>query len=333
MRQNVQKLTEELKKVAGYANGTDLVRRPDDWGALNFVEVEDDVKSALKIANDLLSLPIEQLPDNVAVEATRAAANLVPQLDALAKFSIIKGGDPNQRKAALVANLHQAADNFNRTIGLWIPALAYHRGDTEENIKKLNAVIAETSKKSEEYLKVLGEQNETANRLIESMKSAAAQSGVSVFTQDFQDEADKNDDTAKIWLGVTIGLSVLTLGALLVFYFVKIEERDLLHMLPMLACRMIAITVLFTATVWCGRMYKAMRNQAIQNRHRWLGLKTFRAFVEATQDNQTKDAVLRETTHTIFTATPTGLISESGQGDIDPSIVQIAGGMLGAQGQ
>ena len=154
---------------------------------------------------------------------------------------------------------------------------------------------------------------------------------MSVFTKDFSDESEKNDAAATKWLIASIILAFFTLGTLIVFYrqsLVLPEKVDLAHILPVFGCRILIVSVLFTATLWCGRMYKAMRNQALQNRHRALGLKTFRAFADATSDPQTRDAVLRETTHSIFNSTPTGLIADSSSNDVDPSIVQIAGGML-----
>jgi hypothetical protein len=64
------------------------------------------------------------------------------------------------------------------------------------------------------------------------------------------------------------------------------------------------------------------------NRHRALGLKTFQAFSAATSDNHTKDAVLMETTHSIFANTNTGLLNEPSSADSESNIIQIAGRVM-----
>lgn len=329
MKPNAQKLIDALKKVAAYSKRDDLIRR-SGWGELNFDQAAGDVSSVIRMAQDIIEMPVDLLPDTVIDQGTQATTALLPQLQNLANFSIMQGGDPTQRKNSLITQLHNATDFFEKSVGLWIPYLAYHRGDAEENIKKLGTLIKDVEDKGAEHIKELERKKQDAADLIERIKSTSAEAGVAVYTQDFLKESQENDECAQNWLNATITFASITIVALIGFYFWKIGETDWVHMLPMLGCRVLTISLLFTATIWSGRMYKAMRNQAIQNRHRALGLKTFRAFVDATLDAQTKDAVLRETTHAIFNTMPTGLIGESGQGDVDPSIVQVAGGMLSA---
>ncbi len=48
----------------------------------------------------------------------------------------------------------------------------------------------------------------------------------------------------------------------------------------------------------------------------------------AAADVHTKDAVLMETTRSIFGNVPTGLINESGTSDADANIIQIAGKVM-----
>ncbi len=319
-----------IQRIADYHGRDDLIHKTE-WGAINFEAAETDVSSVLHMAKDLVSLPVELLPDSVLDQGRNTAEQFLKPLQQLETFSLTTAGDINHRRNELVNTLHRESENFSQHIGLWIPFLAYHRGDAEENIQKLNKAIASTQEKGEEFLRRLGEKNNEASQLIANIQSASAEAGVAVFTQDFSEESKQNDRVAKRWLFASSVLAVITLVILGCFYWQSLnlpETLDLAHMLPAFGCRVLIISVLFTATLWCGRMYKAMRNQALQNRHRALGLKTFRAFADATSDPQTRDAVLRETTHTIFSSTPTGLIADSTSNDVDPSIVQIAGGML-----
>ncbi len=91
---------------------------------------------------------------------------------------------------------------------------------------------------------------------------------------------------------------------------------------------MLVLSLCVTAAMWCGRIYKSLRHLSIINRHRALGLKTFQAFSAASADACTKDAVLREVTHSIFAISYTGLIRESAERDPDSNIIQIAGKVM-----
>lgn len=329
MNERLTKFKNTLAAIVKLTEGKDLIRRAG-WGEINFSSVEAEVTSGLQMVKELLNLPLELLPDNVHVGGTQAADSLFQNMRAMDSFSLKQGGDPNQRCQQLCGQVHTSVNQFRQAMGQWIPYLVYQRGDVEENIRKLNAVIEKAQTISAHHVSELEAERNEVRRIVESIQTAAAEAGVAVYTQDFQHEADANNKLARRWLWTSAVLAVTTLGFLTLFYFWKLEADNFIHMLPQLGCRALAITLLFTATVWCGRMYKAMRNQAIQNRHRALGLKTFRAFADAAGNAETKDAVLRETTHAIFSATPTGLVNEGGTSDVDPSIVQIAGGMLGS---
>jgi hypothetical protein len=65
-------------------------------------------------------------------------------------------------------------------------------------------------------------------------------------------------------------------------------------------------------------------HQAVTNRHRALSLQTFQAFSAAASDDETRNAVLTETTRSIFASTASGYIdTESGQ-DSPMKIVEIS---------
>ena len=106
---------------------------------------------------------------------------------------------------------------------------------------------------------------------------------------------------AAVFAGATIA------AALLFYFWPKVSsEADLWETLRNLASKAAIIAVLFTGTVWCGRIYRALVHQATVNRHRGLSLKTFQAFVESTDDSYVKDAVLMAATRTVLVLMPTG---------------------------
>jgi hypothetical protein len=82
------------------------------------------------------------------------------------------------------------------------------------------------------------------------------------------------------------------------------------------ASKVVILSILLTATLWCGRVYKALMHQSAMNRHRALSLQTFQAFTAAASDLQTKDAVLLEATRAIFAPCATGYV-ESGTASAD----------------
>ena len=66
-----------------------------------------------------------------------------------------------------------------------------------------------------------------------------------------------------------------------------------------------------------------MKHQYTINKHRALSLQTFQAFVGATNDPRTKDAVLLEATRAVFANTATGFAESGSSSDSGIQFVEI----------
>ena len=109
-----------------------------------------------------------------------------------------------------------------------------------------------------------------------------------------------------------MGLALLTLASAIGSFFWPSlpDDANGWATLRHVVAKVSVIAMLFTGTVWCGRIYRALTHQRSINRHRALSLKTFQAFVKATDDPATRDAVLMAATKSIFANVPTGFVEE-----------------------
>ncbi len=97
--------------------------------------------------------------------------------------------------------------------------------------------------------------------------------------------------------------------------------------------KIIVFSILYFATIMGARNYRAEKHNEITNKHRENALKTFRAFTEATSDDQTKNAVLLRSTETIFSPASTGYIPHEGDHPGHPQILEIIRSVIGSSGQ
>jgi len=150
------------------------------------------------------------------------------------------------------------------------------------------------------------EKSDIANRaremddIITKAREASAQAGAAVFTKDFDNEASKLAERAGNWLWAAALFGLAALFVAVFSWFWTQTGLDSVQLWQKVASKIVALSILFSATFWCGRVYKALMHQSAMNRHRALSLQTFQAFIAAASDVQTKDAVLRETTRAIF---------------------------------
>lgn len=165
------------------------------------------------------------------------------------------------------------------------------------------------------------EKKEEVDKIVDAAREAAASAGVATFTHAFDEEAKKLTAESKWWFGGIIGCSVVTAGAVIGLYLWPVLPADAntWQIVRNAFMKVSAIAVLLNGLVWCTRMYRARSHQASVNRHRALSLQTFQAFVQATGDPRTRDAVLLAATKSIFANVSTGLVGERSSGE-DPSI-------------
>lgn len=287
----------------------ELVSNPN-WGTINFEEARPEFEKFFSMLNHLKMLPVDLLPDqaiNTIIEQCKPVYSIV---EVIKKFAI-EQANPLEQRNSLVAQLKPTVDSFYTHTHLWIPFLAYQRGDIQRNIQELNKTVAESSKLLTTAKADVKKKQGEIDQIITAAREASATVGVGHFTADFLAEAEGKRTNAESWLKATAwmaGLTLVTAGASM-FYHPSLEPSQLIQMT---SSKLILLGLLFTATVWCGKLYKAAKHLEAVNKHRSNALKTFQAFTNAANDTAMKDAVLMETTKSIFALMPTGYLDGDG---------------------
>ncbi len=314
-------LSDVIKQTLEFKDKS-LVSR-SEWGTIKFSNAEHDLQRIFSLLNYLAVLPLEYLTDQAANQIKKEINQTRPHLEQIDKFTIEQPNAP-QTRDGLITQIHQAADRLYTVASAWIPFLAYQKGDVTENIEKLSKSV---STANEIVNKAKGEIEIKAKEIddiITKAREASAGAGAAVFTRDFNEEATKLSDKATKWLIAAAALGLATLVVAVLTWFWTHAGLDSGQIWQKVASKFIALSILLTATLWCGRVYKALMHQSAMNRHRALSLQTFQAFTAAASDIQTKDAVLLEATRSIFAQGITGYVdSASSSADSEARIIEI----------
>lgn len=299
----------------------ELVSNPN-WGTINFEEARPDLEKFFSILNHLKLLPVDLLPDQAISTIIEQGKPLFNIVESMKKFTI-EQANPLDQKNNLVAQLKPNVDSFYTHTHLWIPFLAYQKGDIQRNIQELNRTVKESSALLETAKGEVEKKQGEIDKIIVAAREASASVGVGHFTADFLAEADEQEKKAENWLKATAwmaGITLLAAGASM-FYHPSLETSQLIQLT---SSKLIMLGLLFTATVWCGKLYKAAKHLEAVNKHRSNALKTFQAFTNAANDNAMRDAVLMETTKSIFALTPSGYLDgDGGHSDSGVKVVEV----------
>lgn len=323
---NTEQLKNNLEKILEYKE-KNLIER-SDWGAINFSDYEFTFQRLWELTDHLNILPVEYLNDNVSKTAANRINGVISHIEKIDQFDLASETNPTEKRNNLGNQLNSLVDQLYNDIAIWIPFLAYQKGDVAKNIEELNSAITTAKEKTEKAKEDIGEKHTEIDQIISQAREASAEAGAAVFTEEFHNEAEEQFTESNTWLKATIGLAASTGLVAIVFllnsYFGWILPENNHQAWVFISAKITIFVLLFSATFWAGKIYRALRHQASTNKRRALGLKTFQAFSAAAPDEQTKSAVLMETTRSIFANTATGFI-ESKENTLgsDPKVIEI----------
>ena len=177
----------------------------------------------------------------------------------------------------------------------------------------------------------MSESIEEANGILISLRQVAAEVGVSQHSIYFGDESKYHAKRAIYWLGAVIVsiLSALVFGLYsFKHYITDLSTLTVTQSMHLIFSKLIIFSVIYFAIVWTSKIYKAHRHNCVVNKHRQNALRTFEAFVKATEDKSIKDAVLIRSTEAIFSPVSTGYLTKEPESPGTTQVLEILRGAM-----
>lgn len=151
------------------------------------------------------------------------------------------------------------------------------------------------------------------DNILEQMRRASGSFGVSKYSAFFLEEAQKYKQKSKNWLLTTIAVAIATL-VIGVYMFIDHLNNIYYYSIPQVIqlsiSKLIILSVLYFGIVSGARIYKSYMHNHIINCHRANALNTFESFIQASDDPNTKNAVLLQATNAIFSHQTSGFIQK-----------------------
>ena len=106
---------------------------------------------------------------------------------------------------------------------------------------------------------------------------------------------------------------------------IKLQHVDLTtsETIQLVIAKVILFSLLLSALVWAGRVYRSHQHNFVVNQHRQNALASFETFAEAAKDDQTKSAVLLQATNCIFAPQTSGYADSSAEATGSPQVMEI----------
>lgn len=284
-----------------------LIKRPE-WGAITFEDIKHEIETVFWLAAEVKRLPSYIVPDNIVQETTQCLAEIRELFNDIDSFTIEKG-DASSRRNHVADRLRDLFERAFAGIGTWLPVMVLRAGEIENWAVKMKATSADATKILQETAEYAEMRKKEVDKTVQAARAAAGEAGAAEFTHEFRAEAEAAKRRSWYWLGSTAFFAVCALGLSIYLMFGWGDApTNIWEAIYLFGGRVFALSVLFYAAVWSGRIVLANMHLANANKHRAVSLQTLRAFHQAAEDPAVKDAVVLEAARAVYENIPSGYI-------------------------
>jgi len=289
-----------------------------ELGAFAFAQARPNIELTFQMTRALAQSELSLLPARMLKRVEEFARSVFSLFTEISRLS------PNTASASerdrLSNNLATYYQDYFNDLALFLGYSSTRAAGLErisERIRQADALLAEMEK------------------MRDSAKQAVQEQAVSRYAVYFQQDADTHRMAGYGWLFVTIVLFAVT--AVLIWHefvhasLTAFQAFSAPQSIQFAVGRVIFVSLLLSAVIWSGRMYRAHRHNQIVSGHRSNALKTFEVFIRSALDQQTKNAVLLQTTKCIFSQQVSGYLTNEPEAVGSPQILEIIRGIAAGQ--
>jgi ABC-type multidrug transport system fused ATPase/permease subunit len=291
-------------------------------GEMSFEPAKLDFEAVIEASKQLLANPLNKLPMALLRRLESAYGGITALLGTIQSYQIqVQGVDG--RNALL--------QKIESDVGAFFDLIAPVQGfltaiRISEDAQSLQHAASEALEKTSRVASESEEKLSAINELLRLSRDAVQKVGASRHALFFKNEAEEHEKGASRWLIATLLMTALTVilgGVNLYFAFTAPGTWSAAQSVQLIVAKFILFSLLLSAVVWCGRSYRAQRHNYVVNRHRQNALSSFEAFAEASQDDQTKNAVLLQATQSIFAPQSSGYADQAGDVQSAPQLIEL----------
>ncbi len=317
---NEEALRKQLLEACSAITSTDIesLVQTDKYGREGgFALLRPWIEKAIRLFEILASANFDLASETKLTAIYQTTARMQEQFGQIRGYS--QGPNSMQERSGRIQNFKQVYDPVFDEIGKFM-ALSQPGSLDQDRIEAQRLVGELTDIRTKA-------QNDI-ERSIKSVNELAEKAGIATYAKIFREEANEHKKMAGWWLGITAALFVTT-GVIGVWNYhnvvsvlailassapvamppaVSPQSTSLIVQLTL--AKLIIFSLLLSAILWAGRVYRANRHNYVVNKHRQNALSTFQVFVSAASaDDQTKNAVLLQATQCIFSPQNTGFLA------------------------
>ena len=309
-----EETVESLRRIQDF--DADKLSRKESLGEHFHLEgAVEPAKRHIELYRQLPTSILEVFPNDIIKSLKDLSHNLYNLLEEAMSF-VPDGENPTGKRNQII---NRITKQYDETFKFLHPLISYslHRSADFPSLER-NArdTIQEIHDQAEMAMKELNKYKEDADQVLQDVREAAAEHGVTQQAIYFKEEADGHNSQSNRWLLCTSFISLLLLAYAVVSVFsykiLGINPTDTYQMIQLGISKVLIFGVISYGLYLSARNFLSHKHNTIINRHRQNALMTYKALVEASGQESNREVITLQAAGCIFSPQSTGYTKESG---------------------
>lgn len=316
LSKEAQATIKNLDRIRGFEVKS-LVQREELGAKFSF---EPAVLPAQKLIDLLGKLPpesIQEFPKQQLDEIIGQSSNVYNL------FSQILDFDPEQADASATRTrlLADLQDQYQPVFTKIYPMVSFAMARTVD-FNRLSAdgraVVQSVKDQTQEVMEKLETTSATADQVLQDVRDAAAEQGVTQQAIYFENEAKIHEASSGKWMRATVFMAFAVVAYAIFTLFINNIEVFKMDSIPqalqVATSKFLVFGVLVYILFLCVRSYNSHRHNAVVNKHRQNALMTYTTLAEAGNSAEARDAVLLHAAAAIYAPADSGYVKSEERG-------------------
>jgi len=325
----IEETRESLKRIQEFDSKT--ISRENDLGTkLYFADAIKPANKLIQLYKQLSLTVLEDLPDNLLEGIKRQADADFNKFQQALNFdpANVQNQNPAAARDAIINNITSAYPPAFNVLWNYIAYGVSKSVDFQRMENEARSMIQSVKDKTEEITQELQNNQIQSGQILNDMRKAAAEQGVSQQAIYFKEEAVEHEKLSNQWKGMTlkmaIGLGIYAIISLFVHKIPWLSPHNTYESVQLVSSKILIFGVISYIMFLAAKNFLSHKHNAIVNKHRQNALMTFKVLIDAGISQESKDIVLTHASACIFSPQETGYIKVGGSiGSENKSIIEL----------
>lgn len=306
----IEEASDSLRRMQDF-DPEQLSREADLGRQMGFRAAVDPARKLIRLYRQLSLSSLSDFPDDELGQIKERADADYNQFKEILDFKAASFNDAASHRENLIQNIQNA---YQPVFSILHPLIAFsvsRSADLQKVETDARAILQSVQNQAQSMMMSLRGQQTEVEQILEGIREAAAEQGVSQQAVYFKEESERHKTLAICW-GIGTFVLALVLGyyawrSLFIHTMIpELNPENGMQSAQLIAGKILIFSVIAYVMLLSARNFLASQHNAIINKHRQNALVTFRALVDAAKDEDNSDIVLMHAASCIFTPQETG---------------------------